>query len=190
VEIITGLGWVNFIELLAKKWSDKMRRWMVTSLFATIIAFEAISAMGFYPYYYTYYNPLMEAVQPGIQNPTLYYEGYGEGLEQAAAYLAQKPHADKMTVMSFYGYGCFSFFFPGQTVVINYMPLLAVDPETLKELEKTGYVVINYHLQKQANLLAGFDDVKPEKVIWLNGIEYIYIYQTSDLLARLKVIVP
>ena len=150
---------------------------------AAVVTIQAISALAFYPYYYTYYNPLMEALRPGRQDPN---RGYGEGLELAAAYLAAEPNPQEMTITAWYGRGPFSYFFPGETE-----PLKGVyqDPENVPQLIETlrrsNYLVIYYAHQKirnlPANVMAALEGIAPEHVIWLNGIEYVRIYRVEDL---------
>jgi hypothetical protein len=146
-----------------------------------VLAFQLLSSLAFYPYYISYYNPLAEALQPGIQNPTLEVTGYGVGLDQAAAYLAQKPNSQDLVVMSANGYGCFSYYFPGRTIPMN--NLILSDREIDQILGTSQYAVVDYYNQQKANLVADFQGVRPEKTIWVNGIDFLRIYRATDLLA-------
>ena len=58
---------------------------------AFLVILQLTSALAFHPYYYTYYNPLFAMV---TGHPPA--SDYGEGFEQAAAYLAQKPNAKSL----------------------------------------------------------------------------------------------
>ena len=89
-----------------------------------------------------------------------------------------------MTVLSIHGYGCFSYYFPGKTTTINEITLDDIDAETLETLRGSQYVVIDYHYQSTSNLMGGLEGIEPEKIIWINGLPYLYIYRTTDLLAR------
>jgi hypothetical protein len=113
--------------------------------------------------------------------------GYGEVLEQAAGYLAQKPHAAELGVMSWYGIGPFSYYFPGHTKWVFVTEEWTVDDNA--DLAKRDYLVI-YIRQIQRNLppplLAALDFETPEKVISYQGHEYVFIYKvTPELLDRL-----
>ncbi len=68
--------------------------------------------MSFYPYYYSYRNPILYAAGMYSQFPQ---KPYGEGLELAAQYLAGLPNAKDSVVLSYYARGCFSYFYPGET---------------------------------------------------------------------------
>ena len=74
------------------------------------IAIQTIVALQTYPYYLSYFNPLMGGSQ---RAPQVLMIGWGEGLDRAARYLNDKPDADQLYVMSWYFPGCFSYFFKG-----------------------------------------------------------------------------
>jgi 4-amino-4-deoxy-L-arabinose transferase-like glycosyltransferase len=144
---------------------------------------QAVCALLFFPYYYNFYNPIMEALEPGRQNPNF---GYGEGLDLAAFYLDQKPAVAESTVMAFYGRGPFSFFYNGITEPLKTVYADAENvPQLQQMLRKSDYLVIYYALQRgrnsPANVMRALQSVAPEKTIWLNGIEYIRIYALQSM---------
>ncbi len=147
------------------------------------VGIQAASALAFYPYYYNYYNPIMEASEPGFQDPNF---GYGEGLDLAAAYLRSKPGATGATVIAFYGRGPFSFFYPGKTEQLKPVYADAENVPQLRQILRTSeFLVIYYKLEKDrqspANVMRGLANAVPEKSIWLNNIEYIRIYRVAAL---------
>lgn len=181
LDLIAGLGLARAVDLLPRAASvgSGTSRWAIV---AGLLGAQLGSSLAFYPYYISYYNPVMEALQPGIQNPTLDGTGYGVGLDQAAAYLSQKSDAKSLTVLSANGYGCFSYYFPGHTVPMN--NLILSDPQILSILRGSQYAVVDYYNQTRSGLAAGLDGVQPEKIVWINGIDFLHIYRASDLLAR------
>jgi hypothetical protein len=182
VDLIAGLGLARALEILTVHPPRIEQGWVKWGAPGLILLLQTASAIGFYPYYITYYNPLMEALQPGIQNPTLDVTGYGVGLERAAAYLATKADAKDLTVMSANGYGSFSYYFPGRTIPINTFTLS--DPQIMEVLPTSQYVVVDYYNQKRSNLVSDFRGIEPEQSIWINGIDFLHIYRASDFLAR------
>jgi hypothetical protein len=158
--------------------------WNFTGLaLGIIVIVQAASAFAFFPYYYTYYNPIMEARQPGRQNSNF---GYGDGLELAARYLAQQPGAAQAPVIAFYGRGPFSYFYPGRTEQLKPVYADAENvPQLVQILHESKYLVIYYELEKErdvpANVMHALEGVNPENVIRLNGIEYIRIYRADTL---------
>jgi hypothetical protein len=125
----------------------------------------------------------MEAREPGIQNGNL---GYGEGLDLAAEYLNQKGDPEDLTVLAYWSEGPFSYFFRGRsyTLINNYYKPELKDL-LLKDLYRSDYLVIYYQPQKNMrrimNVVGALDPYQPEKVMRMNGIEYIRIYKIKDL---------
>jgi hypothetical protein len=121
-----------------------------------------------YPYYFTYYNPLLGGGAAAEQAVTV---GWGEGLDLAAGYLNQKANADEIRVASWYQ-STFAPFYQGQAISYS------------KEKGKVlaGDYAIFYINQTQRRfpdevLFEYFEGrFKPEKVIPLRGINYAWIY--------------
>jgi hypothetical protein len=188
MDLIAGLGYARGWDVLARRFPGMAGSWATWGAAAGLVAMQAASAASAYPYYITYYDPVLEALQPGIQNPTLVNTGYGVGLDQAAAYLAQKPDAKDLTVMSANGYGSFSYYFPGHTIPINTFTLS--DPQVLEIMRDSQYAVVDYYNQKRINLVSDLEGIPPEHTIWINGIEFLHIYRTSDFMARIGSTAP
>ncbi len=183
LDILAAAGFVDVVGMLGPWLSEGRRSAAMLLALGGAILIQAGSALTFFPYYYIYYNPIMEALEPGRQNPNF---GYGEGLDLAASYLKQKPGAANSTVTAFYGRGPFSYFYPGTTEPLK--PVYA-DAENVPQLEqilhKSDYLVIYYQLEKgrdsPANVMHALEGAVPETIIWLNGIEYVRIYHMQTL---------
>ena len=150
---------------------------------AAAVVAQAFCALPFFPYYYNYFNPIMEAGEAGRQNPNF---GYGEGLELAARYLEEKPDATDTTVMAFYGRGPFSYFYSGTTEPLKTVYADAENvPQLVQLLHRTDYLVVYYAIQHgrqaPANVMRALEGINPEKTIWLNGIEYVRIYDMGAM---------
>ncbi len=74
-------------------------RWGVPILAGLIVLIQGGLALGHYPYYFTYYDPLVGGPATASQLMTV---GWGEGLEQAADYLNHLPNAKSLAVSSWY----------------------------------------------------------------------------------------
>jgi 4-amino-4-deoxy-L-arabinose transferase-like glycosyltransferase len=182
LDILAAAGLVHAVGWLADR-LPRGSRLLPIGLVCAVIVFQAASALRFFPYYYTYYSPVMEALDPGLQDPNF---GYGEGLDLAAAYLSQKPGAQASTAMAFYGRGPFSWFYPGKTEPLKTVYADAENvPELQQALRRTDYLVIYYALEKgrnsPANVMRALEHATPEKTIWLDGIEYVRIYRVDAL---------
>ncbi len=176
VDMIAALGWGIWFGWLAMHWETAARPAFKVGSVGLILFLQLGSALMFHPYYYTFYNPIM-----GIAK-----SDYGEGFEEAAAYLAQKPEAESLKVLSFRGRGPFSYFFPGEMIILN--PLFVEDagmPSMLERLEQADYLVISDafgpRTERTALFMRALVGVEPEKVIEINAVYPIRIYRMADL---------
>jgi hypothetical protein len=192
LDILAAIGLAAVANWSLRSTSRGIRPAAIVLALGAAVAFQAASAVPFYPYFYTYFNPIMEAQQSGVQDPNF---GYGEGLDLAAAYLARKPDAANSTAMAFYGRGPFSFFYPGATEPLKTVYADAENvPQLLQILKKSDYLVIYYALERgrnsPANVMRALEGIEPEKTIWLDGIEYVRIYalqsMPADFFTRLE----
>jgi hypothetical protein len=141
-----------------------------------VIAGQALSAAQTYPYYLSYYNPLLGG---SARAPEVMMIGWGEGLDQAARYLNDKPGAKRLKVLSWYPNGSFSYIFRGKTI------RAANEWEQTEPLLSSCDYVVTYAHQWQRGLpfpemLADLSQRTPEKVITLDGIEYAQIYNLRE----------
>jgi len=183
LDILAGAGFAAAANWLEGRQPKLLAAALPGLLLGAAVATQGASAVPFFPYYYTYYNPIMEAREPGLQDPNF---GYGEGLDLAAAYLRQMPAAADSTVTAFYGRGPFSYFYPGTTEPLKSVYADAENVPQLQEiLRKSDYLVIYYALEKgrdsPSNVMRALQTAVPEKSIWLDGIEYIRIYSLRKM---------
>ena len=189
IDAIAALGWAIWLGWLGMKLETANRlkghpgfgRGIQIGVATLLIALQLASAMAFYPYYYTYYNPLLAMITG--QTPA---SNYGEGIEQAAEYLAQKPNAKSLTVLAYRGRGPFSYFFPGKTIILN--PLFIEDPgmpTLFEKLKQSDYIVITDTMglrsARSALFLQSLNSIAPEHSIYIKGVSPIHIYRVADL---------
>lgn len=180
LDLLAGLGWTAVISPLFKPSSSKEARSPQSAIWLSIIgiaglaglvAIQALSAAQTFPYYFTYYNPLAGG---SAKAPQVMMIGWGEGLDQAARYLNDKPGADNLKVVSWYADGPFSFLFHGET---NRRDL----PALPQDLPPADYLVIYAHQwQRQLpsrEFLDYYASQQPEKVVKIDGLEYARIYR-------------
>jgi hypothetical protein len=185
LDVLAGVGYVWGANLLAAKFAWAKNKAVQASLISCVILAQCLSGLPDYPYYYTYTNPLVQALQSGAQDPAA---GYGEGLELAAAYLAKKPDARELIVSSHLGVGSFSYYFPGTSYPLMYQSREYLTDRSAGWFRQSDYLVI-YDIQQRAmdlpvKLLDALEGVTPEHVIDLNGLRYASIYKISDLPER------
>jgi hypothetical protein len=158
---------------MANRWAPGMRRIGGGLLLAAVVLVQLAGTWQTYPYYLNYYNPLLGGLKKAEE---VMMVGWGEGLDQAARYLNQKPNAEKMKVISWSADGCFSYFFKGSSATIDY-------DMNIDSLRRADYVVLYLNeWQRQApnpEFLAYFEQLKPEYVVRIGGVEYARVYDMS-----------
>lgn len=176
-DVIAGVGWGYAWVQAQNRWTTLKRTSIAVLVFIPLIGAQIGFGLPYAPYYFNYMSPF--AKQPATF-------GYGEGLADAADYLAQKPGADQLRVYAHNGMGTFSFFFPGETLVLKRAYLQMDDFETIRnEMRKSDYLVIYVVVREKqpetGKILNILRDVVPEKIIVINGVEYVYIYRVADI---------
>jgi hypothetical protein len=181
--VIGALGWAVCLGWLVGKWGDASRLGAQVQVWgaAVLVILQLAESAAFYPYFYTYYNPLVAVVTgaPPASN-------YGEGIELAAAYLNNKPNSDSLTVFSYRGRGPFSYFFHGKTIILN--PVFLDEPgmpAMFERLEGADYIVITDTLEFRTAgaglFVQALKLIPPEHSIYIRGVSPIRIYRVADL---------
>jgi hypothetical protein len=175
-DMIAGIGWGGAIMWAHDRWKW-IKPWFSILVASGLIVAQIGFGLPYAPYYFTYRNPLLSTPAP---------YGYGEGMAEAAEYLSQNPHAADMRAYVYNGMGTFSYFFPGETIVLKRIHLIEDDFVTIeKEMRRSDYLVLYPATRgvqpEMEKLLRPLQDIPPEKIITINGIEYIYIYRIADI---------
>jgi hypothetical protein len=129
-----------------------------------ILFFLVLFALVYHPYYFTYYNPLLLGWRWA---PKTLLVGWGEGLDEAARYLNDRPQT---TVSAWYE-RLFPVFYKGET-----------EPVVPQENLITADYAVLYINQVQRdipspNIVHYFRTRRqPEYTVRLNGIDYAWIY--------------
>ena len=177
-DIMAGIGWYYIWIILQTKWAWLNRANVSILFFCILLGTQIGFGLPYAPYYFTYKNPFAKEAAT---------YAYGEGYDQAADYLAQKPDAKNIRAYVYIGMGTFSYYFPGETLVLKRPNVLFGDFVTItEELRSSDYLVMypivrmkHPETEKILSELEGV--VEPEKVIYINGLEYLHIYKVSDI---------
>ena len=177
-DLITGVGWGSLIVWAGSRWKGLSNQFAPVVAAVVLILAQIGFGLPYAPYYFTYRNPLAK------EAATL---GYGEGLAQASDYLSQKPDAKNIKAYVYNGMGTFSWYFPGETIVLKRINVLNDDFVTITdELRNSDYLVL-YPITRAKHpetekMLSEFEGVvEPEKIIFINGLEYMQIYKVTDI---------
>jgi hypothetical protein len=178
LDLIAGLGCYACVD-----WVGKLKPFVGKKIFpylalSAIILVQIIGTMRTYPYYSVYFNPLLGGSRRAGEVMSV---GSGEGLDLAAEYLNNKPDAENLKAISWYGNGPFSYYFVGET-----RPLWSYvwNEEKISDLKEMDYLVV-YSTQwargAPRGLFTHLAGIEPEHSIWINNIEYARIYDVNTL---------
>ncbi len=115
--LIAGAGYASAGAWLSKLFRSSVERWIMPLLLGIVLVAQAAFALPVFPYYLSYYNPLMGG---STRAPHVMMIGWGEGGDQAARFLNTQPGAESATVASGYTNGPFSYFFDGVTLPLYF----------------------------------------------------------------------
>jgi hypothetical protein len=202
LDLLAGLGLVRLGRFLHERWQKPKHRQPgfrqlearqifgsqpgYAVLVAGVVLLQGIPVWLHHPYHLTYYNPLLGGARLAERLVPI---GWGEGLSQAAAYLNQKPDAERLRVTAWY-HQAFAPYFRGQSTYFF----------SIGDALGSDYVVL-YRNQLQRglpdpDLLAYFQHHHvPEYTARLHGADYALVYrvpldrralwQSSNLLGKL-----
>jgi len=156
-----GLIWLinGIIGLLGTKF---VRPWSGSVLVGIILLLQGWFVFDHYPYYFTYFNPLFGGTSNAAQLITV---GWGEGLDQAAAYLNSLPNAEEIEVVSWYG-DAFAPFFQGKTVKIPDSDYILLYQNQIQR-NQPATETLRYFLKHRV----------PEFTVNLHGVDYVLVYK-------------
>jgi 4-amino-4-deoxy-L-arabinose transferase-like glycosyltransferase len=177
--LLAGIGWAALLNTAVRRFPDLRSRSIGFLVILVILLIQFFGILRTYPYYFTYYNPLLGGSKQAGKSISV---GEGEGLDQAGLYLSSVPNAEKMTVMSWYGWGSFSYYFSGKTIIF---PVTSKWSGGLAEkLSDSDYLVVyqnQWYRRIPPELFDSLDQVDPMKTIWVDDIEYARIYEVDSL---------
>jgi hypothetical protein len=176
LDLIAGMGWVAVAVWVQARLPHWLRRYSAPLLLGGVIALQALGALQTFPYYLSYYDPVMGG---GARAPEVMQIGWGEGLDEAARYLDERAGEHIVGVASWYS-SCLTPLFSDKTRRI------VVDTElaSLDEVLGLDYALVYIHQWQRSpgrNLLRYLDQLTPIHSVWLNGMEYVRIYKVKRL---------
>ncbi|MBN1815606.1 MAG: glycosyltransferase family 39 protein [Anaerolineae bacterium] len=173
LEIVAAVGLLWLAEVVWKRGgAEKLRHRSFTWLasFLIVVILQIALVLPHCPYYLTYYNPLLGGLR---QAEKIMMVGWGEGIDQAAAYLNAKPDARQLLVTS--------------PVVSQFAPMFHGEtrPTIRYSVWESDYVMFYLsHVQRERyeSLMAEYffnPEAKPEYVVALHGVDYVWIYPNT-----------
>jgi hypothetical protein len=185
IDILTALGLLALGEMV---WEWVRGRFEVVpriprfrisaSGLGLVLLLQGSFALPHYPYYLTYYNPLLGGIRQAARTILV---GWGEGYEQVARYLNRKEDAAHLRVATWYAKQCIGPFFDGQAYKLN---VSGQEPIGVVPWYNADYV-ISYINQVQreiptATTVSFFRSQQPEYVVHIKGLDYAAVYKVPQ----------
>ncbi|MCC6177164.1 MAG: glycosyltransferase family 39 protein [Chloroflexi bacterium] len=168
LDVLAGLGLWLVVERLRQ---PRARRVAAATVGLGIVALGTWATLSTWPYLLTYANPL---VPPATGARAAVSSGWGEGLDQIAAYLNEKPNAAGLKVGM-----------PGEiyTTVLDTQFRGQVAPAEGADAAAYDYLVVYSRNRDLGERPPFFDESlltwAPESTVTLNGFDYAWVYDTS-----------
>jgi len=176
LDVLAAYGWLASAAWLGKRLSAWQGKLVFAALFVGVIAIQAAGTLQNYPYYLTYFNPLLGGTR-GAEKVMMV--GWGEGLNEAALYLKQVPNIRQKRILSWY-----SLAFDWYGIQLGVQSEVAdFSPETsLQDYLNLDYLVVYVNqLQRKypPDLIAYLEQQDPVYEVKMNGVDYVYIYRLN-----------
>lgn len=178
LDLLAAIGWFGLLDLGYSFIKSRFPlNYPLSSIFyllssTFLLLLHLLPMVTYYPYYLAYFNPLMGGPVRAAQTTLV---GWGEGMEQVAAYLNGKPHAERLYVAST----------PSQTL-LPYFVGTGENFYTNDIAFRADYVVL-YLAQMQRlapspEIINYFQAQQPEKIITIHDVVYAKIYPGPKLI--------
>lgn len=175
LDLAAGIGLVWLAGYVAQFVREKSKSALIGIILLGIVSVQAVLAWRAYPYFFSYYNPLLGG---GRRAADVMQIGWGEGLDQAADYINRKPNAEQLLVLAWYGSGPFSYLSKSKVTPLDVDHAWGADD--WNQFNKSDYIVVYIHEWQRElprEVLERLRDLQPEYSVWINGLEYVWVYK-------------
>ncbi|MCS7260861.1 MAG: glycosyltransferase family 39 protein [Anaerolineae bacterium] len=175
LDLLAAWGIVRLGEWVANLGTSRLPRFTLGSIFGVwtvLIALHAYPVVTYYPYYLAYFNPLMGGLPRAVETTLV---GWGEGMEQVAAYLNMQPGAETAYVAAV----------PVQTL-LPYFRGRGENFYTNDVALRADWVVLYVsqvqRLAPSPEIVRYFRAQRPEHIVELFGVPYAWVYRGPKLI--------
>jgi len=171
IAILVAISLTETWDWLAQKW-HRLAHWPTAPLVCMIVLWQGWLVSQHAPYYFTYYNPWLGGTTQAAKTFTV---GWGEGYNEAAAYLNQKQQVETMKVATISAGMTFRPFFKGDDS----------GGSTSHKALSADYLVYYISLVQRIAARPEYQPVwhylqhfhQPEYRVTLNGVDYVKLYR-------------
>jgi 4-amino-4-deoxy-L-arabinose transferase-like glycosyltransferase len=176
-DLIAALGWLLGAEWLAVKINRSAGARLALAAGTLVILAQIVPVVQNYPYYLTYYNPLLG----GLKNaPQVMMVGWGEGLNDAALFLQKQPDIGHKKIIAWYplAFTWYSLGLGMQADPIDIRP--EADAATMAEYLSADYAVTYINEMQRdmpKQLLDYLATKKPIYTVKIHGMDFAWVYK-------------
>jgi 4-amino-4-deoxy-L-arabinose transferase-like glycosyltransferase len=179
LDLVAGIGLVSAANWLRQHWAQPgLARASAPALLSVAILAQAASMISSFPYYLSYYNPVLGGT---TQASKVMMIGWGEGLDQAARFLKDNSSLDRPRVMLGFWTGTFSYFYDGPIQWSDFAP----GATTVNDWKNSDYCIIYINQWQRGRLPQELIDYLAQKepafVVRLQGLDYAYVYNLNNI---------
>jgi hypothetical protein len=176
LDLLAALGIVWLVTGITSILSKRVRDSVVAifAALAALVALHGYPVLTAYPYYLAYFNPLMGGLPRAVETTLV---GWGEGMEQAAAYLDQQPDAARLFVASV----------PSQTLLPYFRGTgenFYTNDVALRADKVVLYVSQVQRLAPSPEIVRYFRAMPPEHVVSVLGVPYAWVYPGPKVIIK------
>ena len=178
LDILAAFGWLALAAWLYRRFTltSLQSKLALGALLLGVVAIQAAGTLQNYPYYLTYFNPLLGGAR-GAEKVMMV--GWGEGLNEAAVYLKQVPDIRHKKILSWYSlaFDWYSLQLGVQSEVADF----SADTSLADYLDLDYLVIYVNQVQRDypPELIAYLEKQKPVYTVQLNGVDYVYVYHIN-----------
>jgi 4-amino-4-deoxy-L-arabinose transferase-like glycosyltransferase len=176
-DLIAAWGWLRGAEWLAEKINQPGRLPVALAAGTLVILAQILPVVQNYPYFLTYYNPLLG----GLKNaPQVMMVGWGEGLNDAALFLQKQPDIGHKKIIAWYplAFTWYSLGLGMEADPIDIRP--EADAATMAEYLSADYAVTYINEMQRdmpKQLLDYLATKKPIYTVKIQGMDFAWVYK-------------
>jgi 4-amino-4-deoxy-L-arabinose transferase-like glycosyltransferase len=174
LDMLAAFVYVEFgrYAMRGAQYISRARHYALRIMALSLLAFHALPVVTVYPYYLAYFNPLLGGLPRAVETTLV---GWGEGMEQVAAYLNQQPDAERLYVASV----------PSQTLLPYFKGTgenFYTNDVALRADRVVLYISEVQRLAPSPEIVRYFRAMEPEHIVYVEGAPYAWIYSGPKLI--------
>jgi 4-amino-4-deoxy-L-arabinose transferase-like glycosyltransferase len=175
VDLVAGAGWYAAAAWLSSRLAPRWKAaYSISGLLLIVSLFQAAGTLRTYPFYNTYFNPLMGGLAAA---PRVMSVGWGEGLQDAALFLQKQPDIRHKIIYTWYSLA-FDWYAAGLGFQAELVDVS--DRIPMSQYLASDYIVVYVNQAQRHTPPALLDYLAAQKPIYvarIDGVDFAWVYQ-------------